>query len=278
MDDERRATKLLIEALSLLSDLDERYARIALDQPAPGSAAAEDDASNAKLAQSTRNLATTSLAVGLDNMHAARRLMIGEDSALRSDELSITLHPFAQFTLIRTCLEGATLTRWLCDQKADWAVRAARTVAAQLDDYQERSNTEKDLGAAGAPRRLGGKTADERKADLLNLRSALKIKAIGRMSATDLCEGYAVSQGPKLVGGRLAYRILSGLVHGKPWPILLISDHTPARDPSGNPLFRQVTANTTIATTFVSIAVHTLNAAVDDLEWYLTSTLPPTRS
>lgn len=121
----------------------------------------------------------------------------------------------AHVTLIRACMEGAVMCRWLVDPKADSTVHIQRAVALLLDDYRNRRAWEYDLGVAPDAPFGEGKTGAQRYADLLAARKAAKIEEVEVLNYTDMFGLYAGYRSP--CNGRAMYRVLSGWAHGMGW-------------------------------------------------------------
>jgi hypothetical protein len=177
----------------------------------------------------------------------------------------------AHVTLIRACMEGAVMCRWLVDPKADSAVRIQRAVALLLDDYRnrrawesDREMTDADFGA--------GKPAAQRHEDLRKARDDAKIEEVQVLTYTDLFGLYAGYRKPS--SGRAMYRLLSAWAHGLQWP-LMTAKIEPIEDgptvPGGG--IGRFSSNDEMSAVYTSVAVRLANAALLELTAYRGLTL-----
>lgn len=109
------------------------------------------------------------------------------------------------FTLMRSALEGASMTRWMVDPTVDSRVRLARGVGAQLDDLTERRRIERLGPERDAAWWSPGKPATDRIRDLEAEAGDVGIQP-ERVTYTDAVARF----GP----GEAAYRILCAFAHG----------------------------------------------------------------
>ena len=144
------------------------------------------------------------LSVAIDHVHALTSLVIA----------TRTLHRTAPFTLARAAIESASGALWILDP-ADRATRVQRTLQLHAIDARDASRASADLNA---PLRVTLKARIQQLQEVASAAGYAFAGPIGPMSATELvkCADKYVSApaGTGLLG---AWRLFSGMAHGRPW-------------------------------------------------------------
>jgi hypothetical protein len=261
-DQDPEITARLMAAVSVVPAMWEQWLAVVRAASPPESEATKDAAQ--PLGQHVAILAGTHLSNGMEHLLAWHRLLMPP-----------TPHGFpvqgwqplaAHVTLIRACMEGAVMCRWLVDPKADSTVRIQRAVALLLDDYRNRRAWELDRGIADAD--FGkGKPAAQRFEDLRKERDDAKIEEVQVLTCTDLFGLYAGYRTPS--SGRAMYRLLSAWAHGLQWP-LITAKLEPIEDgpkvPGGG--IGRLSANDDMSATFTAFAVRLAKIALGELATY----------
>lgn len=177
----------------------------------PASAATTERAD--EFAALAYDLAATFITAAADHLIAWRALVAD----------ARTVPSFAFISLCRVAHETAFSALWLLEPVPTVADRAARGLAAQLDDYDER----RKLGAALGVTALTGdaRMAGERYDDLLALaqrrgmtkpnKNNVHLPAVAMPSVVELFDRFEPTR-PGAKGSYL-YRLYSGYAHGKQW-------------------------------------------------------------
>jgi hypothetical protein len=202
---------VVLNDLSRLEPLRNAFTEIVTSTTDPASAAASDRAD--ELAALAYDLAATFIVAAADHL-AAWRALVADARIVPS---------FAFVSLCRVAHEAAFSALWLLEPVPTVADRAARGLAAQLDDYDERRKLEAALGVTKLTGRA--KTAAERYDDLfseaqrrgmtkLNKKNA-QVLAVPMPSVIELFDRFEPTKpGSK---GSFVYRLYSGYAHGKQW-------------------------------------------------------------
>jgi hypothetical protein len=136
---------------------------------------------------------------------------------------------FGPFALIRSSHESALRAYWMLEPGLGDRVRRSRGCAAYLHDLEERRKVE---DVVGRPEPLTGKLARDRIVDLLDKAKLENLTHGGKLitswpNTTKLFEDYEPpleSPGADPVSGDFWWRTLSGLTHGKFWPIVFLNN------------------------------------------------------
>jgi hypothetical protein len=257
----------LIAAVSEVPTLWELWLAVVRADSTPQSEAAKDAAH--PLGQHVPILAGTHLSNGLEHLLSWHRLLMPPTP--QGFPVQGWQPLAAHVTLIRGCIEGAVMCRWLVDPKADSPVRIQRGVALLLDDYRNRRAWENDRGMGDAD--FGkGKNAAQRHEDLRKARDDAKIEEVPVLNYTDLFGLYAGYRAPS--GGRAMYRLLSAWAHGLQWP-MATANFVPIEDgpkvPGGG--VGRFSANDEMSAVYTSVAVRLAKAALHELMAYRGLTL-----
>jgi hypothetical protein len=213
VDDQQRLGDLLLTVPPLHERLQE-LGRLGL---APGSTALTDLA--VPLAELVRSDAVTTITSAVDHLVAWAGLY------LRGG----LLPTFAHFTLLRSAVETASITRWLVDPTADRRVRVARGIGYTLTDLGERGKLERVPRPAGAPPPLEPphefRYAAERIAVLEDAAAMAGLCPL-RIGHTDVVARYGL--------GEFAYRMLCAFAHGgQAVPLAVSSREGPSEADAG---------------------------------------------
>lgn len=139
---------------------------------------------------------------------------------------------FAHFSLLRATVDGASLTRWLFDPKADGRVRAQRTYRAILEDLNEMQKAEDADPDAPA---VGTQSVAELRAEIDAQALAfdnLQPTPRDKSKYSVLAARYAGILRDVDTSGKWLYAVLSAAAHGRPWGIQLTERRV--RGPSGD--------------------------------------------
>ena len=186
MDDETpqdpQITALLRTLLVEVPGLNRRgEAIVRANAKGPGSLAELDG--EHRLGRYVWELAPASLGVAGDHLETWRRLV--EDAH--------TQPGWAHVTLLRGAIENAAFCRWLVEAAATSAERVARSVAAQLKDWDERRKFEEASGANRLPRTGEARTGRERVDELRRLRLAHGVTELQVPDFVRLSGDYAIA-------------------------------------------------------------------------------------
>ncbi|MFI2632126.1 hypothetical protein ACH5A2_17225 [Streptomyces collinus] len=108
----------------------------------PGSALAGDDAKTNPYQVS--HLAWQALTVASDHLHCLRLSLVGDQ---QGDEITVTMHPYAQATLVRAAFENAARAVWLL-APGKRLTRIQRRLALQVDNNTHSDRMHDLLGTA----------------------------------------------------------------------------------------------------------------------------------
>ena len=255
-------TAQLRDAVSEVPALWELWLTVVRTGSSPQSEATKDTAQ--PLGCHVPILAGTHLSNGMEHLLSWHRLLLPPTPQGHTIEGWQPLA--AHVTLIRACMEGAVMCRWLVDPKADSAVRIQRAVALLLDDYRNRRAWECDRGIADAD--FGkGKNGAQRLEDLRQARDDAKIEAVPVLKYTELFGLYAGYRKPS--SGSAMYRLLSAWAHGLQWPLAtahLVPIEDGPKVPGGG--VGRFSANDEMSAVYTSVAVRLAKAALNELMAY----------
>ncbi|MFF3750500.1 hypothetical protein ACFYYH_08585 [Streptomyces sp. NPDC002018] len=119
----------------------------------PGSALAGDDAKINPYQVS--HLAWQALTVASDHLHCLRRSLVGDE---QGDEITVTMHTYAQATLLRGAFENGARAVWLL-APGKRLTRIQRRLALQMEDNGHSDRMNQLLGTT--PRRTKAERAKE---------------------------------------------------------------------------------------------------------------------
>ena len=183
----------------------------------------------------------------------------------------------AQYSLLRSALEGIATCRWVLapnvgdlDQDRDERIR--RGVALQLRDHNERHGFEvtwEKATNAKISRPPGGKPALERREELLAEKTKHRIGSVTVPEPTSLFRRFAVVTPGFPPDGTWLYQILSAHAHNRQWTLLTSSLGERVNLP-GIPGTAAVAVRTSdeLAVAATLIAVDGLTAALEQIETY----------
>lgn len=140
-----------------------------------------------------------------------------------------TIHPWAQFTLLRSALENAATAVWLISpsESQERRVRLLNLLWRDLDESAKAA----ELHEQGAP---SGRTVEERRKELLDLTpEGCRGRVRARLSYGSVVQLAAEPSGLTADHVEFSWRLLSGLAHGAQWAtigFLKRTDH-PAENP-----------------------------------------------
>lgn len=190
-----------------------RLNELGRDGPAAGSRAARHR--RTKLGQVAWNLALPASTIGVDHLVAWRMLRLA--AGCRPN--------FAHLTLVRGAVEGAAVTRWLCDPAIDTAERIRRAAGVQLADYDQRLRFERRMSSRLGKPTGRARTAAERMETFERLLDNANVKPIQLPAATDLFARYTLPNDPERLAGESLYRLISAMPHAKVWSVFGLSAH-----------------------------------------------------
>jgi hypothetical protein len=188
----------------------------------PGSRTAGDD----RLTDPHRlsHQVLTSLAHGIDHLHAFRSLVV------KAEEL----HLYAPFSLMRGALENACTALWLLhpDDEATRAQRCLQLAAADVKHGEEARALTGERDAAGAERLARRRNRIGDLAEAAGLRRDVIATAPGRARIVRESAAATTFDGDTL---ELVWRTCSGLAHGQQWATLGMLERESVVDADGDP-------------------------------------------
>jgi hypothetical protein len=244
------------EVLKPLRDITERHRELGQRGPSPKSEAYRDGRN--KLGRIAWDFALHTSVIGVEHLTVWQLL-----------RLKVGLQPnFGHFTLLRAAIEGAAVTRWLCDPSISTSERVRRAVGVRLADYEERLKYERRMGPR-LPKPTGkGRTAQQRIDAFAKLLKLRQIEPITMPRATELFARYASIGDPINLSGESFFRQMAGVIHAKEWSVFGMSDLGEMQLlPNGRRVLR-LRADHKLAFVLTSIAMDIALDALGDLESY----------
>ena len=253
-------TARIRHTLAAVAPLGQRHERTVRSHPVPGSAAQLDLALTDH--PSAVVLAGGVLSVALDHLTAWKALIDGG-----------TQPTAAHMSLLRGAMETAVLCRWLVDWRVEPTERVQRAVAAQLDDYGQRSRFEALMGLDTAPRTGHARSAVERIEELKAAAAAAGIPVVPMPTMTNL---FARFGSPGHEDHRRWYQLVSAYAHGKEWALLLAGFVIEPPEPGNIGAVRgKVSANDDLAAGMTALAVGYVSTALQEFASYKGQPRPP---
>ncbi|MGY4542633.1 hypothetical protein ACVWY0_002557 [Arthrobacter sp. UYNi723] len=185
----------------------------------PGSAIYGDDAATQPLP--TSYYVKYLLSAGSDNLLAVRSMLVQTETA---ENIQLTLHSFAPYTLIRNAIECASTAIWILTPPSR-TTRVFRAAVMELDDAWKSHMAFKSMNLDGEEtyaRRIEAIQGIIAKYPGISFK---QLKDGGKM--TDVLAEVGKTPGLERINPLAKWQLASGMAHGKRWAGLLLNDKTP---------------------------------------------------